>query len=227
MSEAQLDNEQPKQENPMPEPPEGVTDPDRIEGAQERWQECPLRDCKRKPELLYEDFYLRDIRTNRLMCNACAVRTEVGYLAREVVKASDDRFFKGTNTDYLITFFVTLTGGLAVNLLMLFIGAIGLGFFSFIIAFVIGGSAGAFIGRMGRRFTEGRIGRRSAEVAIAGLIVGAFFAPAVFLIFQTGLQVIAFLLAQPQVYFQFFNLSLLIVTGVMAAAVWGVYQRRI
>jgi hypothetical protein len=208
---------------PMPAPPVEPIDQDRVAAAEERWAECPLRKCKRDTELLYEDFYLRDIRTNRIMCSGCAVRTEIGYIAQEVVKRSDDRFFQGTPKDYVITFFVTMLGSVIVNAIMYVVG------FWFVAIFV-GGAAGVAVARFARRLSEGRIGRQSANIAIGGIVVGMLFSPLIVMAFSGGgFELLLFLIQNPTIYLQslFFNIGVLICTGLMAASAYGVFKRRI
>lgn len=209
------------EERPMPPPPEGVTDEDQIEGAHERWSECPLRDCKRDPELLYEDFYLRDIRKNRLMCSACVVRTEVGYMAREVVKESDDRFFDGTMTDYLIVAGVVTGLSAVVNALMFAVGF-------WLLAIFIGGAAGAGIAQTARRLTGGRIGRHSANVAVGATIAGGILSPVLYFGVAAGPLVAIGLLTNPLALLSLaFNLSVIICTVAMVGSIYSIFLRRI
>lgn len=218
------DNKPHNAERPMPPPPQGVDDPDQIEAAQERWTACPLKDCKRDPDLLYQDFFLRDIRTNRVMCTACAVRTEVGYLAREVVKQSDDRFFEGTNQDYVVVFGVMAGASLGANLLSTIIPIGGI-FLWFILA-AVGSGLGMYASRYARKWTGGRVGRQSGEVAVAGLVVGLLLMPFVWGILNFGTMALSFILT-PEVYTAIIGLDGLILTGAMALASYGVFKRRI
>lgn len=208
-------------EKPLPPPPDADIEADRTELAQERWTHCPLRDCKRDANLLYEDFYLRGIRSDRLMCSACAVRTEVGYMAREIVKKSDDRFFAGTTTDYAIQFAVIAGLSLVVNTIMQFIGF-------WILAFFVGGGAGMFIGRTARRLSGGRVGRQSANLAVGATLIGALLSPIGFGLFQGGGAFISFLLSDLSIYFRFlFDFAVIITTAIMAATIYGIFMRRI
>lgn len=203
---------------PLPPAPEGVTDPDRLEAAVERWEHCPLRDCKHDMDLLYADFYLRDIRTDRLLCKACAVRTEVGYQAKEVVREFDKRFFEGTNTDYIITFAGIAAMSLFVNALAMVVGF-------WFLSLIIGGAAGTFIGQQARRLTGKRIGRYSAYVAVAATITGALLAPVAQAI---GGGYVGIFFAAPSIYFQFlFNLSLWLCAIPMASSIYAIFMRRI
>jgi|GEM_PF-1031754 len=199
-------------QKPMPVPPAGVTDPDQIAGGEERWAECPLRDCKRNPDLLYEDFYLRGIRSNRLMCSACAVRVEMGYMAREEVKKADDRFFQGSQLDNLITLGIMFAGSVVVNVAMFFIGF-------WYLAILFGAGAGAAIATFARRMSKGRVTRQMPYFAIAGIVAGALLAPTLY--FLVTLQIFIFDLALA------FNISSIIASVAMASGAWGVFMRRI
>lgn len=200
-------------DNPIPPPPEGVTDSDQIEAGEERWQECPLKDCKRNPELLYSDFYLRDIRTNRLMCSACAVRVEMGYMAREVVKKSDDKFFQGSQMDDLIVFGLMFVASLISAIISQLLG------FFFLIPFMIGSAIGGSAAIMSRRLTQRRVSRRTPYFGLAGIVIGAMLAGPLFFFFQTG-----FLLFDSRLIFNFD--SILSAVG-MGMASWGIFMRRI
>jgi len=207
-----MSEEKPKNETPMPAPPDANIDPDQIEGAEERWQECPLRDCKRNPELLYEDFYLRDVRTNRLMCSACAVRTEVGYLAKEVVKASDDRFFSGSIRDDLIVLGLMFVGSLIAHTISLFIPL-------FYLSFFIGGGIGGAIAPFARRITGRRVTRQTQYFAAGGILLGFLLAPSAWFLLQFGV-----------LYFSLdalINISLILCAVGMISVAWGVFLRRI
>jgi hypothetical protein len=193
--------------------PEGITDPDQIAGAQERWQECPLNDCKRNPDLLYADFYLRDIRTNRLICSACAVRVEMGYMAREVVRKSDDRFFQGSQMDNGIVLGVMIVASLLSAILSQMLG------FFFLIPFMIGSAIGGSAAVMTRRLTERRVTRQTPYIGIAGIVIGAIIAGPLFLLFRTGVFFI-----DPRVIF---NFDVIISSVGMAMGSWGIFMRRI
>jgi hypothetical protein len=209
---SEMIDERPENENPMPAAPEDPIDPDRVLGAQERWTECPLKDCKRNPELLYADFYLRDIRSNRLMCSACAVRTQVGYLAREIVKASDDRFYTGNIGSDGILFGAMLAGSIVANALSLLIG-----FFYF--AFIIGGAIGGGLAIQARRLSGKKVTRQTPYFGIGGIVIGALLTPTVWFFFRTGIFYISLR--------TIFNISTLACTIGMVMAAWGVFMRRI
>jgi hypothetical protein len=199
-----------EQIKPLPAAPIGVTDPEQISAAEERWENCPLRDCKRNNTLLYEDFYLRDIRTNRIMCSACAVRAEMGYMAREVIKASDDRFFQGTQLDNLIVFGVMLVAGA--------IGAAISFMVWFYFAFIIGGAIGGVATTLARKLSGRRVTRQIQYFGVAGVIAGSVLA-----IFGYSIM--------SQIPFEYLFTSSILSVGASAAgilaAAWGVLLRRI
>jgi MFS family permease len=196
---------------PLPAAPIGITDPEQFAAAEERWAQCPLSQCKRNTNLLYEDFYLRDIRTNRLMCSGCAVRAEMGYMAREVIKKSDDRFFQGNQMHNLIVFGV-MAGAAAISGLLSFM--IGWFYFGFIVGGAIGGAAAA----LARRFTARKVTRQMHYFGGAGIILGSLLAMLLY----------SFYLGVP---FEYIFSSNLINVGASAAgmfaAAWGVLMRRI
>ncbi len=185
--------------NPIPAAPEGITDPEQIAGGEERWAECPLKDCKRNPELLYEDFYLRGMRSNRLLCSKCAVRVEVGYMAREEVKKADDKFFTASTFDDVIVLGLMLFASLAANALAIFLP-------SFYIELFLGGAIGAGAAALARELTQNRVSRETQYWGIAGIIIGALF---------------------PLYIGRWARIDILICTGAMIGASWGIFLRRI
>lgn len=187
--------------NPIPAPPEGITDSEQIAGGEERWTECPLKDCKRNPELLYSDFYLRSIRSNRLMCTACVVRAPTGYMAREEARQHDDKFFQGTQLDNARTFGIMLVASVIANIIASFIP-----FFYF--AFLIGGAAGGFAAPLARRLSGGRSTREQHYIGAGGIIIGAIIALYIPIGFLTPLDMIA-------------------CSAGLGMTAWGVLQRKI
>jgi hypothetical protein len=205
-------NEKPKNDKPMPPPPIDPIDPDRVAGALERWEQCPLRDCKRDANLLYADFYLRDMRTNRLMCTACTVRTDAGYMAKEVVRASDDRFYTGNITSDAILFGAMLGGSIVANIIAMFVP-----FFYF--TFIIGSAIGGGLAIQARRMSGKKVTRQSHYFGTGGIILGALITPTLWFFFQTGI----FYFSPAMI----FNINTLACTAGMIMAAWGVFLRRI
>lgn len=176
----------------------------------EREDTCPFRPCR---GLEQDDFLLRDMRSNRLLCNWCAVHTSVGYIGKDVARQQEQRFFKGTTTDYFVVFGIISGLSAVANTIALFIGF-------FIFAFFVGGVAGGSIGTLARRATGGRVGRYSAYVAVGAVLTGALLSPTVFILLRTGVFIIWPGLALT-------DLSVLVCTGIMAATIYGIFMRRI
>lgn len=156
---------------------------------------------------------LRCIRCERWMCVTCAVRTPVGYICKECDRKQDDKFFTSPPNDYLVIFAVSAPLAALGGLI-----ALALGWFIF--AFFVGGLAGTMIGEAGRRATGRRVGRRSGQIAAAGVVVGALLSPTLFIFLRAGVFILA-----PQLALQ--NINLLIYMVLAAASAYAAYQRRI
>jgi hypothetical protein len=143
---------------------------------------------------------LRCNRCGRYMCAQCAVSTPVGYRCRECVRQVEDKFFTGTNTDYLIAFGV----GAVVSAIAAFIlGRTGLGSV-ILLLFFIAVPAGGALGQLIFRAVGRRRGRYTAQIAAAGVIVGV---AAVALLTRS-----------------YASIGLWIFAGIMAALVYGRFQ---
>ena len=154
---------------------------------------------------------LRCNKCGRLMCVECAVQTPVGYRCRECVRAHEDKFYSGTDTDYLIIFAVcavlTMIGGAILgNLPLLFLLFLG----------IIVGSA---IGELALRAVKRRRGRYSSQVAVGGVIVGGVLSFPALVFFQTGLIIL-----EPGVIL---NISTLVYTGLVATTIYSLFRLRV
>lgn len=110
---------------------------------------------------------LRCITCNRYMCVDCAVRTPVGYRCRECVRGQQQVFFKGTQTDDILTFSINaVLSGIAIGIL----AAVNLTWI--LIAIVVGLPLGAGISELGLRATQRRRSRYSHYIAAAGAVIG-------------------------------------------------------
>jgi hypothetical protein len=118
--------------------------------------------CEVHPE---RETSLRCNKCGRYMCVQCAVLTPVGYRCRQCVRQHEDKFYAGTNNDYMIAFAAcAVLGGVA-------------GFVSryvpfFLFAFIIGIPVGGFVSEIVLRLTKRRRGRYSGEIAAAGIVLG-------------------------------------------------------
>lgn len=115
---------------------------------------------------------LRCNKCERYMCVQCAVSTPVGYRCRQCVRQVDDKFFTGTNTDYVIVAAICAVIG----------GVVGFAVVNFSLPALLAIFGGVILGNLGGslvlRATQKRRGRYSAmiggaTVAVAG-IIGAF-----------------------------------------------------
>lgn len=119
---------------------------------------------------------LRCNKCDRYMCAQCAVSTPVGYRCRQCVRQVEDKFFTGTNTDYIVIFAISL--GLTI------VGALVASIINFIIlTFFIGIFWAGFIGEANLRMTQRRRGRNSAPISAAGVVLGGVIGAVLYGIF--------------------------------------------
>lgn len=122
---------------------------------------------------------LRCKKCDRYMCVQCAVRTPVGYICRECDRQHDDKFFTGTNRDYMIVGAVCGIGSLVASAI------VQIAVFP-LFAFFIGAAVGSGISALARRLTGNRVGRQSAAVAAGTIVAGAL----IVLLFTRGINLI-------------------------------------
>jgi len=119
---------------------------------------------------------LRCNKCERYMCAQCAVSTPVGYRCRQCVRQVEDKFFTGTNTDYIVIFSISL--GLTI------VGALVASLINFIIlTFFIGIFWAGFIGEANLRMTNRRRGRNSGQVSATGAVIGGLLGAVLYGIF--------------------------------------------
>jgi hypothetical protein len=143
---------------------------------------------------------LRCNRCGRYMCTQCAVSTPVGYRCRECVRQVEDKFFSGTNTDYVIAFGTAAVAAGLGAFLLLSLRLTGI----LLLIFFIAVPAGGALAQLVFKAVGGRRGRYTAQVAATGVIIGA--------------AVAAFLTRGYQ------NIGLWIFAGIVAALVYGRFQ---
>lgn len=132
--------------------------------------------CEVHPD---RDTGLRCNRCNRYMCMECAVRTPVGYTCKECVRGHEDKFFEGTQLDYVIVGGLSFVGSLLGAFL---IGMIG-GFW--LLTIVIAPAIGGMIGQVALNATGRRRGRQSGYVCAGAVLVGGLMVSLTF----TGLGI--------------------------------------
>jgi hypothetical protein len=174
---------------------------------------------------------LRCNKCGRYMCVQCAVQTPVGYRCRQCVRQHEDKFFQGTNNDYLIVFASCAVlggiGGVVSHFIPFFL-------FAFIIAVPVGG----FISEVALRLTKRRRGRRTAEIGAAGVVVGGLLGGViqVYLNYSSMINQVAGQLpegvAPPSLSLDTIlpivlsDISLLIFVGVIAFIVYGRFRMK-
>lgn len=147
----------------------------------ERLDACPLRNCPQHPE---EEMNFRCIRSGRLLCMNCAQPTPTGYIAKEIARKHDDRFFKGTIRDYMLT---TIICGVGMALLcgVMVYGDIDslldMRLLVFTAPVVGGGLAEAVL-----RLTERRRGRYSDIVSATAIMLAGIGAAFVMMLIKTS-----------------------------------------
>lgn len=187
--------------------------------AEQRVAGCPLKPCRGADD---NETELRSIRSGRLLCMYCATPTATGYMGREEARAHDDKFFKGTNRDYVVTGLLGVGLGIVVNAVMfILLEIMGGGFLIWFAAFILGSLAGRFAGDWMRRATDRRVGRYSSRLAAGAIVAGALLSPTVYFLIRYGLMVTVFDV------FRAVGIPMLIVTGVLASTVYAAFQRRI
>lgn len=118
---------------------------------------------------------LRCNRCEKPICIQCAVLTEVGYRCKECVRGQQNVFYNGGRSDLLIGGAVALVlggilGAAAYALLGIF------GFFSLILAFLVGPAAGGLVAEAIRRALRKRRARGMKWLAASLFILGVLAA---------------------------------------------------
>ncbi|MGB1288997.1 MAG: hypothetical protein ACPG7F_20855 [Aggregatilineales bacterium] len=147
----------------MPQTEQTLTEDELL--RQERTAACPLKNC---PQELEDEMALRCIRTNRLMCMECAIHTPTGYIAKEVARAQDDKFYKGGSQDYVLAGLICGGGMVLATGILDATGILSVWIISIFVAPVIGTGLSEFA----LRVTQRRRGRHSDIIAAGTAAVG-------------------------------------------------------
>ena len=125
--------------------------------------------CYRHPET---ETGLRCNRCNKFICPQCAQRTPVGFRCPDCIREQEDKYFTGTNVDYVIAAVIAFPLSLITAFLFTFILG-GFGFFTLIIAFLAAPFAAGLIAEAVRWGVGKRRSRYLRHVVIACLVLGA------------------------------------------------------
>mgnify|MGYP005844896943 CR=1 FL=1 len=124
--------------------------------------------CYRHPTVATS---LRCNRCGNPICPKCAVRTPVGFRCPDCVRVQQDKFYTGSWLDYLIAVAVALPLSLVAGTVFSFLIA-GIGFLSWLIAFVAAAPTGGIIAEAVWRAVRRRRSRHLNLVVLACLVVG-------------------------------------------------------
>jgi hypothetical protein len=123
--------------------------------------------CYRHPEV---ETGLRCNRCNKPICPKCAQRTPVGFRCPDCIREQEDKFYTGTNTDYLIAVVISLPLSLIAAGLYMFILSM-IGFWGWIIGFFVAPAVAGFIAEVVRRGVGKRRSRYLGWVVAVCLIL--------------------------------------------------------
>jgi hypothetical protein len=126
---------------------------------------------------------LRCNRCGNPICPKCAVRTPVGFRCSDCVRTQQNRFYTGGKLDYVIAVAVALPLSLIAGYIFTFIVA-RLGFFSWLIAFLVAPPIGGLIAEAVWHAVGRRRSRYLSTIVMTCLIVAVL--PFIVLILLTG-----------------------------------------
>ena len=114
---------------------------------------------------------LRCNKCGKPICMKCATLTDVGYRCKECIREQQNVYFNAESWDnpiaFVVAFLVTL---IATPIISAILGRTF--FFGWIIAFVLGPSAGGILSQIIRRAVGRRRGRYMHFIAMAGVVLG-------------------------------------------------------
>lgn len=125
--------------------------------------------CYRHPDV---ETSLRCNRCGKPICVRCAVRTPVGFRCPDCIREQENKYYSGTNVDYIIGAVVSFPLSLiAAGLVTTILGRFG--FFMLIIAFFVIPIIVGFIAEAVRWAVQKRRSRYLRHVVVGSLIAGA------------------------------------------------------
>lgn len=173
----------------------------------------PTPELIETPDTLYcanhpdTETLLRCNKCEKPICMKCAALTDVGYRCKECIRGQQAVYFNAVTMDNPIAFGVGFgVAAVTAPIASLILGSFG--FFSFIIAFIGGSSAGSLLAQIIRKAVGRRRGRYLRHFALGGVILGVIVGNAV-----VGLYLFGYL-------FALFSLVTLVFTGLALATAW-------
>jgi hypothetical protein len=124
--------------------------------------------CANHPET---ETYLRCNKCGKPICLKCAVLTEVGYRCKECIREQQNVFYNAMTSDNWIAFAVAAGITLVAWPIVAFLFKIT-GIFGWIIAALVGSSAGAALAQIIRNSVGRRRGRYIRHFTLAGIVIG-------------------------------------------------------
>jgi hypothetical protein len=143
--------------------------PDRPDGAQPAVSDSGLAFCYRHPDV---ETGLRCNRCGKPICPKCARRTPVGFRCPDCIREQEDKFYTGTNLDYVIAAVIALPLSLIAAALFTFV-LNGFGFFMILIAFFVAPAVGGLIAEAVRWGVGRRRSRYLRHVVVGSVILAS------------------------------------------------------
>lgn len=146
----------------------GTGDRKPVEVGTETAADTGLLYCYRHPQT---QTGLRCNRCNKPICPKCARRTPVGFRCPECIREQEEKFYSGSNLDYIIAAAIALPLSLIVAGLFTFILG-GIGFFVIIIGLIAAPATAGFIAEAVRWGVKKRRSRYLGHVVAGCVILG-------------------------------------------------------
>jgi hypothetical protein len=140
---------------------------DHSDEAQSVVSESGLAFCYRHPDV---ETGLRCNRCNRPICPKCARRTPVGFRCPDCIREQEDKFYTGSNLDYVIAAVIAFPLSLVAAALFTFV-LNGFGFFMILIAFFVAPAAGGIIAEAVRWGVGKRRSRYLRHIVVGCIIL--------------------------------------------------------
>ena len=143
--------------------------PDHSHEAQSVVSDSGLAFCYRHPDV---ETGLRCNRCDKPICPKCARRTPVGFRCPDCIREQEDKFYTGSNLDYVIAAVIAFPLSLVAAALFTFV-LNGFGFFMILIAFFVAPAAGGIIAEAVRWGVGKRRSRYLRHIVVGCIILAS------------------------------------------------------